>query len=604
MDTREHIGFSTPERTTPRGDSFLLKPAAVESWISNLPIANIGETSRQVFTTIVKFNRTEMPAAARIKSAEMFRKPVDYLTSNLRKYYFDASFPLTAKNRKIAVLNRELYAELAIAYKIYLESATADSRDQKMTVIALHRAMRNLCQVVYQSTLIYDPYPEGTWHEIHRLYAIAEQHNYQDLTVRDNDEAGTSSTISLLYRQALLFAISSPYRVRQREIEQVYKSLPEWSEQISVDKAEGLTGNKNLFIADLGSDHPPSHIALLETEPSTRCRQFDTTDLIKLLNERFADKDADNGFSTEISQGLARHLLQSFTEAPQREFVRTRLNFELKVAVGINAIHALTSVPIEEEPPKPEAPEEDEIPSTDWLEQAQHIGNPGFRDAMFTLGEESYSLSTEQAPLLSEPQPPPEPEPVSESHHLNDTPSWARGASELQNTFSCTTINESAGGYCINWNGSNAPNIKIGEVIGIQSASNLRQFSIGISRWMRNAPNDGMQLGVAIMAPSCAPIYARIKDAEHGRQCGLLLPELKDSELPESLILPTLPFKVGQTLHLDEGRGENDVRLTRLLESTGAFARFQFTYLEGQGRSTKEEEKGGEDDFDNIWSML
>ncbi|OOZ35163.1 hypothetical protein [Solemya velesiana gill symbiont] len=605
MDMRDNIGLITPERKEAKG-SFLTKPDEVKSWVSNLPITNIGETSRQVFKTLVKFNRIEMPGATRLKVAEMFRQPADYLTANLRKYYFDVVFPLAAKNRKIAVLNRELFSELAIAYKIFLETAANQRRDQKLIVIAIHRAMRNLYQVIYQSAVIYDPHPEDTWREIHRLYALSEQSNFQDLPVKDNDENQTPSTISKLYREILLFSISAPHRIRQREIEQVYKLLPEWSEYISLEMPEGLTDRKNLFITHLWSDTPPSHIGLHDKEPSQRCRQFDTTALIEMLQESFSEiEDTESAkeshLGQQVSLGLARHLLVSFTEAPQREFVRTRLNFELKVAVGINAIHALLSVPDVIEQPESEEREQPSTASssTDWLEETHHVGNPEYKDAFFTLTGQEFTLSDEQVPLLSET---PSPQPIAESHHLNDSPAWMSHQEELPNIFTCTTINESAGGYCINWTGGDTPHIKIGEVIGVQSASNRKLFSIGVSRWMRNTPGNGMQLGVAMMAPSSAPAYVRIKGSDHSRECGLLLPELKASELPASLILATLPFRVGHVLLLDEGMGEQEVRLTRLLDSSGAFARFQFVYLED--KEAKSEEQTEESDFDNIWSML
>ncbi|MES9844210.1 MAG: hypothetical protein ABW162_14365 [Candidatus Sedimenticola sp. PURPLELP] len=603
MDTQEKIGLIIPERSKAQKNNFLTKPEEVKSWVSNLPIANIGETSRQVFKTLVKFNRIEMPSATRIKVAEMFRQPVDYLTSNLRKYYFDASFPLAAKNRKIAVLNRELYTELAIAYKIFLETAGSDRRDQKLAVIAIHRAIRHLCQVVYQSAVIYDPYPDNTWRELHRLYALAEQSGYQDLPVKDNDEKATPSTISRLYKEILLFAISSPYRVRQREIDQIYSQLPEWSQQITLEMPEGLSSRKNLFITHLWSDEPPSHIELHDREPSQRCRQFDTSELLSRMQEIFSETP--NGSNTEsrsghqISQNLARHLMLSFTEAPQREFVRTRLNFQLKVAVGINTIHSLISTIGAEEPVRPTESSPD---ASDWLDD-QHVGNPGYKDAFYTLNEEKFTLSAEQVPLLSDTEMTTPPA-IEESHHLDDMPSWASKQDDSANTFSCTTINESAGGYCISWNGNDAPHIKIGEVIGIQSASNSKLFSIGVSRWMRNTPDGGMQLGVAIMAPSCAAVFVRIKDADHSRQSGLLLPEMKASELPASLILPTLPFKEGHILWLDEGTGETEVRLTRRLETSGAFARYQYAYLDEQNRDSDNEDQSDGSDFDNIWSML
>ncbi|MCW8951010.1 MAG: hypothetical protein OQL17_13580, partial [Sedimenticola sp.] len=169
------------------------------------------------------------------------------------------------------------------------------------------------------------------------------------------------------------------------------------------------------------------------------------------------------------------------------------------------------------------------------------------------------------------------------------------------------TINESAGGYCINWQGFNAPKIKIGEVIGIQSASNKNQFGIGISRWMKNIPGQGLQLGMQMISPNASAVDVDQLNSDNPSaipQKGLLLPELKSSEKPASLILPTLPFKVEDAIMIRSGNTRQKGKLTRLLETTGAFAHFQFTYLHPQpGDETKQRETNDED-FENIWSEL
>ncbi|MEW7976336.1 MAG: hypothetical protein AB2814_02435, partial [Candidatus Sedimenticola endophacoides] len=90
-------------------------------WLGELPVANLGATSRRVFKALIDLNREPIPSSTRIRNAELFRQPIDFIAHNLRKYYFDVPLPLSPRNRKIATLTRELYSELATPYKIYLQ---------------------------------------------------------------------------------------------------------------------------------------------------------------------------------------------------------------------------------------------------------------------------------------------------------------------------------------------------------------------------------------------------------------------------------------------------------------------------------------------------
>ncbi len=609
METVNTLGLRIPERTAAPAGAFLVNPKEVEEWVQSLPMANVGETSRQVFKTIVEFNRLEIPNLVRIKVVELFRQPIRYISENLHKYYFDVPFPLSAKNRKISVLNRELYAELSIAYKIFIENMISGSQgkfDRKLLIIAIHRTMRCLARVVYYSSIVYDPVPANVWKEIHRLYAYAEQNNIHELPVKSNRDTSGSSSIGSLYRQILLFSISSPYRLRQREIDQVFNKLPEWSELTSILESPDITDREGQFVSHLASDAPPSHLELHGNQPGKRSRILDTRKLVKRLHDTFdgmlpepgsGETRTDNG---QFSGQFIRQLMQAFGTAPKRGFVRTKLNFELKTAVGLSSVHTLLQ---NDEPPQPEPAQTPPEPDMDWFNSpgTPHVPGAG----LYGRHTPNLSVSASNTPF--------DMETVIPEHTITglgggNTPTWAAISGEEQETetFSCRTINESAGGYCINWHGPEAPKIRIGEIVGIQSATDSRQFGIGISRWMRNNPGQGLQLGLEMIASSSMAVLLRRtgrRDFSNMQQKGILLPELRASGQPASLIAPTLPFKAGDTLRMSAGLVSREIRLTRLLESTGAFTHFQFVDLTIE----KERMQGSrydDSDFDNIWSTL
>ena len=167
------LGLAVPEQAPPPVESFLLDPRETANWIAGLPMANIGETARQIYSALIEFNRYQFPEMVRAKIVEQFRSPVQYICHNLRRHYLDMGFPLSAKAWKTASLSRELNTELAISYKIIIEQMLAGDAsrfDRKLLVIALHRALYYLGRVLLQTLLVYAPWPPNLWKEITHGY--------------------------------------------------------------------------------------------------------------------------------------------------------------------------------------------------------------------------------------------------------------------------------------------------------------------------------------------------------------------------------------------------------------------------------------------------
>ena len=604
MENKSRLGLYIPEQTPMRQGSFLDDPERVGEWINSLPIANVGETARRVFKALVELNRMELSPATRIKVTELFHRPINHISEGLRKYYYDVTFPLAAKSHKVAVLNRELHAELAIAYKIFieeiLESGSTRKLDRKLLVIAIHRTLRQLARVLYHSVIVYEPYPKGVWREIHRLYRYAEKSGAEELPVKETPGGSSVSSIQDIYLRSLLFAACSPYRLRQPEIAALHQRLPEWSGHLILGKVDQRSRAATLFISKLDSDRPPGHISIQERPFDRHCRQLDTSGLVSHLRTIAADlAESERGDSSfgpaPFSARLLHKLMAVLSSRPERRYVRTRLNFELNTAAGIPAIHAMTRQSGPE--PSVEEPEtgEQELDDLEWFTRSGErplINTPlygqGPGGSEPTIG--SLDDPMDEAALGG----------ANESLSLQDSdaPVWTLTAErKIPDPFNCKTDNESAGGYCILWHGPGTPPIKVGEVLGIQSTSDRYRFAIGIIRWMRNVPIHGLQVGVEFIARESAPVLAgRVAgNGEEGALKCLLLPGNPAQEISQTLITPPLPFHSEDRIWIDDGHNRREVELTRLIDSSGAFSRFQFVTLD-QGADTTS--------FDDIWSEL
>jgi hypothetical protein len=148
----------------------------------------------------------------------------------------------------------------------------------------------------------------------------------------------------------------------------------------------------------------------------------------------------------------------------------------------------------------------------------------------------------------------------------------------------------------------------VGEVLGIQvSANEGRGFRIGLSRWLRNIPGDSLQVGLEIIGLASSAVDL-IKMGDAGStpvtSKGILIPQIPASGKRATLITASLPFSVGDRILLKERDGSAEIQLTRLLESTGAFSQFQFSYGPNQSSEERSNGQNTANDFDSLWSTL
>jgi len=172
-------------------------------------------------------------------------------------------------------------------------------------------------------------------------------------------------------------------------------------------------------------------------------------------------------------------------------------------------------------------------------------------------------------------------------------------------------LNISAGGYSLLWDNLETTRAQVGELLGIREESDPDTFHwrLGVIRWLKCADKRGLELGVQMLSPGAVAIAGRTeqrgaKNDEFTR--GLLLPEVATIQQKATLLLPSPPFRVGDTAIINCHGKNVRVKLTKLVENTGSFAQFQFTALgeiklSGQKKPVA---KPTSSDFDDVWELL
>ncbi|MBI5782698.1 MAG: hypothetical protein HZA69_03050, partial [Gammaproteobacteria bacterium] len=237
-----------------------LQPQKVKKWLDELPLLNVAETARKLFTTLSLHNRVEYDNKLRLELLEMFRYPVSQLSLEFTKQYIGLPLPLSEKHKSAAEENRQFQMEMANGYKriaLGLSAASAsDAREQVFQALVIERAIRYLTSTLAVSYQTYSPCPDGAWKEIHALYSHAENLGLAEIKVEDPfNKAVSACSVSHAYRQALLLDFSDPYHLPPRMIDWTHHYLDRWAPLAQLTAASSAYNPTCQFLIDQHNDH-------------------------------------------------------------------------------------------------------------------------------------------------------------------------------------------------------------------------------------------------------------------------------------------------------------------------------------------------------------
>jgi hypothetical protein len=596
--------LSVPNRTSPKHGSFDSKPASVKEWIEHLPMANVGETTKLLFEALNDINHQDIPAQQRFKALELLQQPVRFVTDHMKKHVVGKPLPPMVKSLKIAHLSREITHALATGYKVLVmeQIAGVGRKDKKLLVTAIHRSVKLLGLVLLKAFQVYEPYPESVWLEIHSLYRYAESNGLHRSKVLDAVAAVQhSSTVTDCYKQILLLALACPYRLRHGEAEDIYDALEDWA-RFSDLKIFKERPNA-LFSVNLDADEPPSYLVLRDSNGN--CGTTRTLDTGRLAEHiRNAISESRGKRPTGIKPSTLRHLMLVWGVMPKRRYSRVKDHSQVIVSMGLSSIHYFVSGEVAfNQASVSKACHTDLSVAPEPTPHIQEPAHFGARNVQTDIGhmpdvwEMNYRIEGKAPPT-------------------NLETAVARNASGMQinpshRTQNWKMVNISAGGYCLLWDNLETTRAQVGELLGIREQSDPDTFHwrLGVIRWLKFADKRGLELGVQMLSPGAVAIAGRPEQRgmkNDGFIRGLLLPEIATIQQSATLLLPSPPFKVGDTAIINCHGKNVRVELTKLVENTGSFAQFQFTAL-GEIKlpgQKKRVTKTKSSDFDDVWELL
>lgn len=638
--------LSIPKQQKQTSAAVDTRPKHVEQWVDVLPRANVGETAKLIYKYLHAINRTELPNQDRFKVLEILREPTEFVSEALKKNFIGLPLPLATKKLKVALLARELQAEMAIGYKIIIEnklSGTGSRIDTKTFITSIHRAIWYLSNILIKSYQIYLQAPDNVWKEIHRLFAYAKEKDFHKTIIKNQLVRQIRDTsLNNLYKQIVLLALANPYRLRQSDIERVYLALEHWAQYSELNDLVDPDQQRGMYSVNFNSDDPPGFFTHTDDPHMGIYNVLDTAELIKVLQNHithyreFID-DLKGNRQPLLSQQILRRLLLSWGGMAKRIFSRTRKNTKVLVTFGLGTTHHFI---YEYMKSKLEAEIQADAmrlntldsSSSNWNSDPRYDHKKADPGVTETFSEPEWNGRSQftSTPIYTMTQPAGRSKDVWDPFYNKDIPEYgdysldfvesgnksttlADGTVITYESHICTSVNESAGGFClvwVPWEQEHTPiSALVGDIVGIRdlNESNENQWGIGVIRWMKNVTTKRLELGVQKLAPhaiAAGTVLEKKGEPTEKYMRSLLLPELKAISQAMTVITPT-SHKLGTILKLSVFGDEKYIKLTKTLESTGSFTHYEFEDREKQPKQSKKEVNEFTDfDFDSLWPSI
>lgn len=512
------------ERNAPPKD-LELRPKQLKAWLESLPMAHALDAGRKLANHLAAVNRSKVELEIRLQILEIYRPVAAIALEELDAVYAKSSLPLTPRAREALVAARDLAAELAVGYKIAILEKSGKliafgAKKQLPGLIV--RAMDYLCAGLLASYKSYTPVPQGIWREMHELYLHADREG----VAREPGDAESKASAFDLYTEALLLALTDPYRLVQGEADRILAQARAQRGGVTLGRERPATRSGGHFLVPCDTDRPPKPmLSANEDAGGPNWRLLDANPVVDRLRMKKQAAETGNVSATMSKamgpDGLALlgRLVTLWGDPPKRTQRRNAAETTVAICVGLKAIGHFVSFE----------------PHMDPEEEAEAL-------------RKGITM-----PLMALP---------------------TDDASQAIPVFEWDVVNESRGGLKVRRMGATQQPIGVGEVVGVKLMDRSR-WTVGVARWITVFDEGGMEFGIQFLGRMAKPVWVQptITSAPQAK-LGLLLAYGEDSGETDSLLTLPNTFSDLREFELSEEGNVTCVRATSLIEKTGRFELF------------------------------
>ncbi|GBE11234.1 hypothetical protein BMS3Bbin12_00264 [bacterium BMS3Bbin12] len=565
-----------------------LRPKALDAWVAGLPLADPERTADLLLEILRVLNRTRLPADQRREAFARLRAPVAGVMGALGGRYAQAMLPLRERDRRcaarvLALAEEGAYAEKALAARPAAALGTArPSGAAPAYPEALARSAAALGRMLLEHYRVYAPVPEGVWGELHRLYRHGEA--LSGATGGAGPAAAALADLSRAYQRAALLALANPYHLMQGEAHEVDRALGEW---VSAARLEppGPDGVDGRFFVALDGESPPGFGVPGGVVTAGGVRILEVAPVLGRVAERITAfgvrRRAGTGARLSLAQRLERgmwlRLHRAWSARAPRRQGRTPQSAPLRLVVGIGTCHYFLSrgadfrpewdeVRIRNGPSAGESPQLTLVPKElePW---GRHGEEERLRNGIVRPRESRFDPDDRRHDVWGKIY----------AYPVDELPTTRGFESSL---WECSDV--SVGGLAVCGAPPPSTRVRVGQLVGFaDSDSNPGEeaWALGVVRWLRAPLGGHLEMGIKRLAERAEPVATRAVvgaggGTEYFRALGVPMPG--PQRTVAALIVPAVMYEVGTVLAVNLGARLLYVQLTRIRESTRAFAQFEY----------------------------
>ncbi len=543
-------------------------PKYAQAWLASLPLADSGESAREIYQALYTLNRQDIEPGQRLELMELYVAPVATVVNGLQGGLARAGFPLSPRRRQVADFVRQLYMEMAAGYKCTLKDLVKArfhwGRRQHYSHVS-QRAMAFLGELLLRAYQVYLPAPAGVWKDIHELYRFGETGEWLDAPIEPLPGEGTSPvTMRDTYVRILMMALARPYQMPQGECLLVQRFLGKWAGKARITGDLRVANPSACFLVDLGADGPPLSLPREAPAEGGSRRLLNALELVRhthgfvsRLNKGEPARPAEVGF--EALDMTVHDVLQRLTRAwglaARRQHSRLKRKGNVSLCAGLGAIHFFMN---DQKPFALEADDEDRTVTLPVGGPAVSAGDDGEADG------EAMDIALDQ--------------PLPDSS--GKKPAALPAPSELYRVDRWQIRDVSPRGLLLVGEGGTPVHVRVGELLGVQRADQIGTWSIAVARRLSNPAPGSVEMGIEFLAPRATPVAVSRSGPRQGRSPALLLPAVVSLKRPASLLVERGLLAADEDVDLsEEGRPRQRVRILKRLERTNGYEQWLFAQL-------------------------
>lgn len=501
---------ATTERASPTQE-LPLRPEELQAWLESLPLAQMLDTGRSLLGYLAGLDETPLESRKRGQLLDLLRPTADMLLQGLDRIYGRAPLPLPLHARDALTLSRSLASSLSRAYERAASEEASSAPSLKELPGLLRCAMRYLAEGMHASYKTYTRVAPGAWREMHELYIRAE---YAGVAA----ESAGGTSVSQAYCEALLLALTDPYRLMPGELDRVIHVLRVLPVSPVLARGRPPTRAGGHFIVPFGEDKPPRSMGPQDDKDEGRV--LDANPVVDGLRAALEELGAG---TTLASRMLGRDMLALLAklatlwgDPPKRAYRRDAAEGSVAICVGVKPI-------------------------------AQFVAHDATADGEAELKALRQGITM---PLRTLPE--------DESGRIVPIHEWA-------------VINLSEGGLKVRRSSRTTSEIAVGDVVGIKAAGKAL-WTIGMARWITALEDGTTEFGVQFFADAVCAVWVR-PAAAGARKLGVLLSGGQE-QMNESVLAPPNTYVDGGEYELRGEDYRSRMRAAGLVEGNSRFELF------------------------------